>query len=57
MPSAVNQKRKKLIQRHLREDDRECCEYIRHSLGIKAIYNNRKQTVEQLLETAKEFHG
>lgn len=35
----------------------ECCEDIRHSLGMKAIYNNHKQTIKLLFGAAKEFHG
>ena len=35
----------------------ERCEDIRHSIGMKSIYNNRKQTIERLFGTAKEFHG
>ncbi|MGX6966056.1 transposase, partial [Vagococcus teuberi] len=42
--------------RHLWEDDMERCEDIRHSIGMKSIYNNRKQTIERLFGTAKEFH-
>lgn len=52
-----SKEKRKLIQRHLWEDDMERCEDIRHSLGMKAIYNNRKQTIERLFGTAKEFHG
>ena len=35
----------------------ERCEDIRHSLGMKVKYNNRKHTIERLFGTAKEFHG
>ncbi|MCI0130009.1 IS1182 family transposase, partial [Vagococcus sp. CY53-2] len=49
--------KRKQVQRHLWEDDMERCEDIRHSLGMKSIYNNRKQTIERLFGTAKEFHG
>ena len=49
--------KRKQIQRHLWEGDMERCEDIRHSLGMKSIYNNRKQTIERLFGTAKEFHG
>lgn len=52
-----SKEKRKLIQRHLWENDMERCEDIRHSLGMKAIYNNRKQTIERLFGTAKEFHG
>ncbi|APB32123.1 IS1182 family transposase [Vagococcus teuberi] len=49
--------KRKQVQRHLWEDDMERCEDIRHSIGMKSIYNNRKQTIERLFGTAKEFHG
>ena len=32
----------------------ERCEDIRHSIGMKSIYNNRKQTIERLFGTGKE---
>ncbi|MGE7768648.1 IS1182 family transposase [Peribacillus sp. NPDC096540] len=47
----------KLIMRHLWEDEMERCEDIRHSLGMKQLYGIRKQTIERLFGTAKEFHG
>ncbi|UUV98357.1 IS1182 family transposase [Vagococcus luciliae] len=49
--------KRKQVQRHLWEDDMVRCENIRHSLGMTSIYNNRKQTIERLFGTAKEFHG
>lgn len=52
-----SKEKRKLIQRHVWEDDMEQCEEIRHSLGMKSIYNTRKQTIERLFGTAKEFHG
>lgn len=35
----------------------EQCEEIRHTLGSKEIYEQRKETIERLFETAKENHG
>lgn len=52
-----SKEKRKQVQRHLWEDDMEHCEDIRHSHGIKEIYNNRKQTIERVFGTAKEFHG
>ena len=52
-----SKEKRKQIQRHLWEEDMERCEDIRHSIGMKAIYNNRKQTIERLFGTAKEFYG
>ncbi|MCI0129858.1 transposase [Vagococcus sp. CY53-2] len=46
--------KRKQVQRHLWEDDMERCEDIRHSIGMKSIYNNRKQTIERLFGTGKE---
>lgn len=47
----------KVIMRHLWEETIEKCEEIRHSLGMKQLYGIRKQTIERLFGTAKEFHG
>ncbi|MQM72298.1 MAG: hypothetical protein FRC53_02470 [Pseudoramibacter sp. EUB1.1] len=35
----------------------EICEDIRHTNGMKAIYNRRKETIERIFGTAKEAHG
>lgn len=47
----------KVVSRHLWEDYLEICEDIRHTCGNKALYNKRKETIERLFGTAKEFHG
>lgn len=47
----------KVIARHLWEESLEKCEEIRHSLEMKQLYGIRKQTIERLFGTAKEFHG
>lgn len=47
----------KVITRHLWEDYMEICEDIRHTEGIKELYDQRKETIERLFGTAKEFHG
>lgn len=47
----------KVITRHVWAADMERCEELRHTLGIKAIYDKRKATIERLFGTAKEFHG
>ena len=35
----------------------ETCEDIRQTIGMKDLYNQRKQTIERLFGTAKENHG
>lgn len=35
----------------------EQCEDIRHTIGNKAIYNIRKETIERIFASAKEEHG
>ena len=38
-------------------DDLECCEEIRHQRGMKELYKKRKETIERLFGTAKEYHN
>jgi len=47
----------KLVTRHIWEAYMETCEDIRHTLGSKEIYQQRKETIERLFGTAKEQHG
>ena len=47
----------KVVQRHVWEDYMERCEDIRHTLGMKELYQKRKETIERVFGTAKEFHG
>jgi hypothetical protein len=35
----------------------ELCEDIRHTFGMKELYQQRKETIERLFGTAKENHG
>ncbi len=49
--------RRKLVTRHVWADDMEQVEEIRHTKGYKEIYNRRKETIERIFGTAKEFHG
>ena len=35
----------------------ERCEDIRYTLGMKELYQKRKETIERVFGTAKEFHG
>ena len=47
----------KVITRHVWEPYMEMAEDIRHTLGMKELYQQRKQTIERLFGTAKENHG
>ena len=47
----------KVILRHIWEPYMEMAEDIRHTLGMKELYQQRKQTIERLFGTAKEAHG
>ena len=52
-----SQNHQKVITRHVWRDDLEFCEEIRHQRGIKELYKNRKETIERLFGTAKEYHN
>lgn len=47
----------KVVTRHIWEDYLEICEDIRHTNGMKDWYDRRKQTIERIFGTAKEYHG
>lgn len=47
----------KVVTRHVWEDYLEACEDIRHTLGMRDLYQKRKETIERLFGTAKEAHG
>lgn len=47
----------KVITRHIWEKYIELCEDIRCTLGIKEIYDRRKETIERIFGQAKENHG
>ena len=47
----------KVVTRHIWEPYMELAEDIRHTLGMKELYQQRKQTIERLFGTAKENHG
>lgn len=46
----------KVITHHIWNDYMETCEDIRHTKGMKEIYDQRKQTIERIFGTAKEHH-
>ena len=47
----------KIITRHIWAEAMEICEEIRHKSGFKDLYRKRKETIERIFGTAKEFHG
>ena len=47
----------KVVARHIWETYMEICEDIRHTKGMKELYNKRKETIERIFGTAKENHG
>ena len=47
----------KIVTRHVWEPYMEICEDIRHTLGMRELYQKRKETIERLFGTAKESHG
>ena len=47
----------KVVTRHVWADYLETCEDIRHTLGMKELYRKRKETIERIFGTAKEYHG
>lgn len=47
----------KTVTRHIWEPYMEICEDIRHTKGMRELYQLRKETIERNFGTAKEFHG
>ena len=47
----------KIVVRHIWKDALEVCEDIRHQSGMKERYQHRKETIERLFGTAKEYHN
>lgn len=47
----------KVVTRHIWERYLEICEEIRHTVGMKAWYEKRKESIERIFGTAKEYHG
>lgn len=47
----------KVVTRHVWEEYIETCEEIRHTQGMKEIYDLRKETIERVFGDAKENHG
>ena len=53
----ASQNHVKLVPRHIWEPYMEIAEDIRHTRGMKQLYQQRKQTIERIFGTAKENHG
>lgn len=47
----------KIVTRHICEPYMGMCEDIRHTLGMKNLYSQRKDTIERIFGSAKENHG
>ena len=47
----------KVVIRHVWADYLDICEDIRHTTGMKKLYGLRKETIERIFGTAKEYHG
>ncbi len=47
----------KVVTRHVWENYLEICDDIRHTLGNKEVYAQRKETIERIFGSAKENHG
>lgn len=47
----------KVVTRHIWEPYLEICEEIRHTVGMREWYEKRKESIERIFGTAKEFHG
>ncbi|MGV3354708.1 transposase, partial [Streptococcus orisratti] len=47
----------KVVTRHIWKEALEICEEIRHRKGMKELYQKRKETIERLFGTAKEYHN
>jgi len=47
----------KVVNRHIWECYMETCEDLRHTGDNGSLYDKRKETIERIFGTAKEFHG
>ncbi|MDQ9826991.1 transposase, partial [Acinetobacter sp. 163] len=43
----------KLVTRHIWQDYMDRCEDIRHTTGMKDVYDKRKETIERIFGVAK----
>ena len=47
----------KVVVCHIWKNALEVCEDIRYQSGMKELYQHRKETIERLFGTAKEYHN
>lgn len=47
----------KVVTRHVWQEYMDKCEDIRHTRGMKSIYDLRKETIERVFGVAKENHS
>lgn len=52
-----SKKHQKVVTRHIWAEYMETVEDIRHTYGMKELYNKRKETIERVFGTAKEHHA
>lgn len=53
----LSRNHQKVVTRHVWEEYMEKCEDIRYTIGMKEIYQQRKETIERVFGTAKEHHN
>lgn len=53
----LSKNHQKLITRHIWQDYLDICEDVRHTNGMKELYDLRKETIERNFGTAKEHHA
>lgn len=47
----------KVVTRHVWQDDMDVAEHFRLSLGMREVYQKRKETIERVFADAKDKHG
>ena len=50
-------RKQKVVTYHIWKANLEICEDIRHQRGMIEPYQKRKETIERLFGTAKEYHN
>ena len=53
----LSKNHQKVVTRHIWQEYLDTCEDIRHTQGIKELYDLRKETIERNFGTAKEHHA
>ena len=52
-----SKKHQKIVTKHIWMDYMEIVEDIRHTIGMRQLYDERKETIERCFADAKEKHG